>query len=149
MQVACSADDVPDSHEVQTWIQAALEGADSEIDEVELVVRIVDSAEMQALNAEYRGQDKPTNVLSFPTGDVSALPPDAPRPIGDIVICADVVAAEAGAQAKLPAHHWAHMLVHGTLHLLGYDHEHDDDARVMEALETQILAARGITNPYA
>ena len=88
-------------------------------------MRIVDAAEIHALNSDYRGKDKPTNVLSFPAGDVAGLPADMPVPLGDVVICASVVREEAAAQGKALDDHWAHMLVHGTLHLLGYDHETD------------------------
>lgn len=103
---------------------------------------------MRSLNCAFRGKDKPTNVLSFPAGDVAGLPADAPLPLGDIVICAGVVGAEAAAQGKTEDDHWAHMLVHGTLHLLGFDHETDAEAADMEALETRILGEHGIADPY-
>jgi len=103
---------------------------------------------MRGLNRDYRGKDKPTNVLSFPAGQVAGLPDAEPVPLGDIVVCADVVSDEAATQEKAPADHWAHMLVHGTLHLLGFDHEDETDAATMEALETRILAAGGVADPY-
>jgi len=108
-------------------------------------VRIVDEPEMRELNARYRHKDYPTNVLSFP----AELPPGVDVPLlGDIVICAPVVNREATEQHKAPRAHWAHMLVHGTLHLLGHDHERERDAAVMEALERRILAGLKFPDPY-
>jgi probable rRNA maturation factor len=103
---------------------------------------------MRALNRDYRDKDKPTNVLSFPAGQVTGLPEAEPMPIGDIVVCADVVSNEAAEQGKAPPDHWAHMLVHGTLHLLGFDHEADAEAAAMETLESRILAEQGVADPY-
>jgi len=103
---------------------------------------------MQRLNCEFRGQDKPTNVLSFPAGEIDGLPEDTEMPLGDIVVCAAVVTDEAAQQGKKTGDHWAHMMVHGTLHLLGFDHENDADAEQMEGLEIQILTDHGIANPY-
>ena len=111
-------------------------------------MRIVGAEEMRVLNRDYRNKDKPTNVLSFPAGPVAGLPAAEPVPVGDIVVCADVVTAEAGEQSRPAQDHWAHMLVHGTLHLLGFDHIENDEAAAMEALETRTLAARGIPDPY-
>ena len=112
----------------------------------ELSIRIVDIAEGRALNRDYRGKDYATNVLSFP----AELPPGVSLPlIGDLAICAPVVAREAAEQGKDPRDHWAHMTVHGVLHLLGYDHIQDNEAEAMEALETRILAGLGIADPYA
>jgi probable rRNA maturation factor len=111
----------------------------------ELSVRIVDEPEMRELNARYRHKDYPTNVLSFPAG----LPPGVDVPLlGDIVICAPLVTREAAEQHKAPRAHWAHLLVHGTLHLLGHDHERARDAEVMEALERRILAGLKFPDPY-
>jgi probable rRNA maturation factor len=126
-----------------------------------LTIRIVGAAESRRLNATWRGKDKPTNVLSFPSGVMlgvrgagkngskrsSSLPPALP--LGDLVICAPVVAREAREQAKPAQAHWAHMVVHGVLHLLGYDHEVDKDADIMEAREVSLLANLGYLNPYA
>ena len=103
---------------------------------------------MRALNHEYRRINKATNVLSFPAGEIAGLPGEAPRVLGDVVICATVVSEEAAAQGKQVADHWAHMLVHGMLHLLGYDHELDAEAVEMEGLETQVLASSGLADPY-
>ncbi|WP_346837204.1 rRNA maturation RNase YbeY [Microbulbifer sp. SAOS-129_SWC] len=132
----------PSDEQIGTWAGAALRGRR---DTAELSVRIVDEAESRELNHRYRGKDKPTNVLSFPAD----LPKDLDLPLlGDLVICAAVVAREADQQRKAIDAHWAHMVVHGTLHLLGYDHVEDAEAEVMERLETELLAGLGIEDPY-
>lgn len=118
---------------------------DSQTD-LELVVRVVDEKEGRSLNRQFRQQDKATNVLSFPAGDL--LPDAALRLLGDIVICGPVVEREAAQQGKDAASHWIHLLVHGALHLLGYDHATAEDAAAMETLEIEILAGQGIANPY-
>ena len=119
----------------------------------ELVVRIVDEAESAALNRSYLGKNGPTNVLAFPVGD-SPLPgehasPGEPTALGDLAICAAVVAREAAEQGKVLRAHWAHMVVHGCLHLRGYDHMSAAEAAVMEARERELLAGLGIADPYA
>lgn len=135
---------VPSSPSFREWVEAALRGAKRR-KATELSIRIVDAKEGRALNRDYRGKDYATNVLSFP----AELPPGINLPlIGDLVICAPVVTREAAEQGKLTRHHWAHMTVHGVLHLLGYDHIEDDEAEAMEALETRILAGLGIADPY-
>ena len=134
----------PDVHLLQAWVDEALAAA-RHPGEAELTLRITDVAEIQQLNLAYRQQDKPTNVLSFP----AELPEQLALPLlGDIVICAPVVCQEAQAQGKSTQAHWAHMVVHGTLHLLGYDHLQDSEALAMEALETRILASFGYAAPY-
>jgi len=142
IQRASNEADIPDAGRLSGWAAAAWRGA---ID-TEVTIRIVDEAESRALNAEYRHQPKPTNVLSFPFEapmgvDVGLL--------GDLVICAPVVQREAQEQGKTPEAHWAHMVVHGMLHLQGYDHMTTDEAGRMETLETEILATLGFPNPYA
>lgn len=134
--------DLPSDEQLAGWVRAALHG---QREAAELSLCIVDEDESRRLNHRYRGMDKPTNVLSFPAD----LPPGVTHPLlGDMVICAPVVAAEAEQQHKpLPAH-WAHMVVHGTLHLLGYDHLEDADADIMEALEVRLLAELGYPDPY-
>lgn len=113
--------------------------------ESELLIRLVDKSEIQMLNKAYRGKNQATNVLSFP----SDFPVEIEEPIlGDVVICVQVVREEADAQGKTFVHHLIHMAVHGTLHLLGYDHIEDDEAVVMESLEIKILGALTIENPY-
>lgn len=150
VQNASTVDSVPPEGEIRSWIRDVIEQLGVRLP-VEVSVRIVDAEEGRALNSAYRGKDKATNVLSFPAGDGAGavLPPDVARSLGDIVICAPVVDREAEEQGKNVADHWAHLLVHGALHLLGYDHEKDEDAREMETLETRILAARGLGDPYA
>ncbi len=108
-------------------------------------LRVVGPAEGRRLNRDYRGRDYATNVLSFPAGPVPAV---EPRPLGDLVVCASVVAREARAQHKALRAHWAHLVVHGVLHLLGHDHEDDDEARRMERREIAVLRALGFPNPY-
>ncbi len=135
---------VPSAASFRQWVEAALHGARRR-KATELSIRIVDAEEGQALNRDYRGKDYATNVLSFP----AELPPGVKLPlIGDLAICAPVVAREAAEQGKKPRDHWAHMTVHGVLHLLGYDHIEDDEAEKMEALETRVLAGLGIADPY-
>lgn len=147
MQVATDGRGIPSAAVIREWVEAAAARAGGAGD-VEIAVRIVDREEIRALNHRYRQQDKTTNVLSFPAGPVEGLPAGGRRPLGDVVVCAGVVAEEAAAQGKRIEDHWGHMLVHGTLHLLGFDHQSDDDAAEMEALEAAILATRNVTNPY-
>lgn len=144
IQQASTADasQLPSDEQFELWVEAALQ---QRMSEAELSVRIVDEDESQALNLQYRGKDKPTNVLSFPC----ELPDGVELPLlGDLVICAQVVAKEALEQGKLLHAHWAHMVVHGTLHLLGYDHIEDGEAEEMEAIEIQVLLELGYPNPY-
>ena len=135
----------PSEKRLQRWLDTAYEAlALSEA--LELTVRLVDNDEMQELNREYRGKDAPTNVLSFPCDwDL----PEEPRLLGDIVIAAAVVNREAKEQKKNADAHWAHITVHGFLHLLGYDHIEDADAEKMENTERDILARLGYPDPYA
>lgn len=134
--------EIPTPRSVRRWVRAALD--DGHADAM-VCVRIVDEAEMRELNARYRGRDHATNVLSFP----AELPPGVDLPLlGDIVVCAPVVAHEAAEQGKPARAHWAHMLVHATLHLLGHDHEQASEAERMEALETRILARLKFPDPY-
>ncbi len=134
---------VPAAADFQRWAAAAFAGRRPE---AELSIRIVDEAEGAELNSRYRGKSVPTNVLSFP----AELPTGVPLSVvGDLVICAPVVAREAAAQGKADEAHWAHLTVHGCLHLIGYDHEDDDKAAEMEPLETAILAGLGYPDPYA
>ena len=136
---------IPAAASFRRWVDAALRGAKRR-KATELSIRIVDTAEGRALNRDYRGKDYATNVLSFE----AELPPDVKLPlIGDLAICAPVVAREAAEQGKRERDHWAHLTVHGVLHLLGYDHIDDADAEVMEAQETRVLADLGIADPYA
>ncbi len=149
VQVACDDPDIPEEADIQDWIATAIEQSDrSPADNVEVAVRVVDADEIRTLNRLYRDKDKSTNVLSFPAGDIDGLPANVSRLLGDVVVCASVVAVEASEQGKTLPDHWAHMLVHGTLHLLGFDHEHDAEAIEMESLETRILASKSVSDPY-
>lgn len=139
-----STEPVPAEDDIRNWIAAALESCDTRED-IEVCVRLVDLDEMAQLNENYRGKQGATNVLSFPAD----LPDELSLPLlGDIVICAPVVRTEAQQQGKSSTAHWAHMTVHGALHLLGYDHIEEQDAVVMEALETAILAKLNFDCPY-
>lgn len=134
--------DVPTEQQFHLWASTAL----AEIaEDCELSIRLVSEAESAELNSTYRGKDTPTNVLSFP---FESPVPLTPRLLGDLVLCVAVVEREATEQNKTVEAHWAHLLVHGCLHLLGYDHLEDDEAEQMEALEVQILQQLGIGNPY-
>jgi probable rRNA maturation factor len=139
-----SAAAVPTEKDIRRWIAAALQGRAAQ-EQVEVSVRLVDIDEMTQLNETYRGKKGATNVLSFPAG----LPVELALPLlGDIVICAPVVRAEAAQQGKTESAHWAHMTVHGTLHLLGYDHIEEEEAAIMEALESTILSELDYACPY-
>lgn len=143
LQIACQSEHIPTRGDFQLWLDAVF--AAKNLTAQELTVRLVDVTESQALNLQYRALDKPTNVLSFPFEAPPGLTFDL---LGDLVICADVVKQEAMQQNKPLLHHWAHMTIHGTLHLLGYDHINDDDAKDMEELEIEILQNLSIDDPY-
>ena len=142
IQFASAASGLPTAAAIRKWVAAAL--LESQRD-AELTVRIVDEDEISELNQNYRHKSGPTNVLSFP----AELPETAGlNLLGDIVICASIVVAEAGAQGKSADAHWAHMIVHGTLHLQGFDHQNEAQAAKMEDYEVDILARLGYSNPY-
>ncbi|HEY5641344.1 MAG TPA: rRNA maturation RNase YbeY [Woeseiaceae bacterium] len=149
VDVARDAASVPPVTDIESWVARAVAGAGRALAAgTEVSVRIVGEEESRLLNREYRGKDRATNVLSFPAGPVEGLPAGEPRVLGDLVVCAAVVDGEACAAGRPAAEHWAHIVVHGMLHLLGFDHETDSDAEVMEALETRILTGHGIPDPY-
>ena len=133
---------VPGERQLASWVEQALQQA---YPGLEQSIRVVDEVESRQLNKAYRGKDRSTNVLSFPSEQSELLDYDY---LGDLVICAVVVEAEALQQGKSLTAHWAHMIVHGMLHLQGYDHLDESEAEQMEALEIEILAALGHTNPY-
>lgn len=142
IDVACDAASVPPEESLRRWISAALPPVQRPF---EVSLRLVEEEEIRTLNSTYRHKDYATNVLSFPAD----LPEELALPLlGDIVVCAEVVQREAQEQGKTWEAHWAHMLVHGTLHLLGYDHIEDDEALEMEALETRIITGLGFDPPY-
>lgn len=142
VQYALSAPGLPSEDEIRGWALAALAAHDRA---AELTVRIVDEAEITALNRRYRGKDGPTNVLSFPYEGFADV---AGGLLGDVVICAPVVLAEAAQQGRPVAAHWAHLVIHGVLHLLGYDHQHAPDAERMEGRESELLAGLGFPDPW-
>ncbi len=144
IQRACAGRAVPEAAQLERWLELALgdEAAGS------VTLRIVDEAESADLNARYRGKSGPTNVLSFPAGDWAAGLADETLPLGDVVLCAPVVEREAAEQGKAPAAHWAHIVIHGGLHLAGYDHVTDAEAELMESRERELLAGLGIEDPY-
>lgn len=149
MQLATGSATPPAAH-IESWARAALRQAgspDAEADGAELCVRVVDGPESQRLNHQFRGKDAPTNVLSFPADPGPAAVPGL-HPLGDVVVCAPVVAQEAGDQGKAYHDHFAHMVVHGVLHLLGYDHVSAGEAERMERLEIAILGSFGVSDPY-
>ena len=159
VQYAVAQDALPDRETVRTWLMAVLELAEIEWRQdgeltigalgergIQLTVRLVDREESAKLNYEYRHKDGPTNVLSFPYDQQIILEPVL---LGDIVICAPLVPVEAQQQNKSAAAHWAHLVVHGFLHLLGYDHESAADADIMETVEVQVLQRLGLPDPYA
>ncbi|ALN61455.1 16S rRNA maturation RNase YbeY [Lysobacter antibioticus] len=137
---------LPAANSFRKWVAAALEGR---IREADLAIRVVDNKEGRSLNRHYRGRDYATNVLSFPADMPEGLPEGVRLPLlGDLVICAPVVGREAREQKKALNDHYAHLTVHGTLHLLGWDHEDEREAECMEQLEREILASLGIADPY-
>jgi probable rRNA maturation factor len=142
IQTVHNSSKLPDANQIQLWIDTALQDYHHD---TELVVRIVDETEIAQLNQQYRHKPGATNILSFPA--------DIPEEIdlnllGDLVICAPVIEREAQEQQKSLTDHWAHMIVHGVLHLLGYDHIDNNDADVMEDKEINILQQLNISNPY-
>ncbi|MGX9461845.1 rRNA maturation RNase YbeY [Shewanella sp. A14] len=142
LQIAVDNPRLPTQAEFETWIRTAI---GQTMTRVELTIRLVDTVESQQLNSTYRGKDKPTNVLSFPF----EAPPEVELPLlGDLVICTQVVEQESIEQNKPLNAHWAHMVIHGCLHLLGYDHIIDEEADEMESLETQLIEGLGFTDPY-
>ncbi|MFZ7230452.1 rRNA maturation RNase YbeY [Avibacterium avium] len=143
LQIAVeNSENLPTEQQFQQWATAAVQAENLQ---PEITIRVVDEAESQSLNATYRGKDYPTNVLSFPF----ECPEEVELPLlGDLVICRQVVEREAQEQGKPLMAHWVHMVVHGCLHLLGYDHIEDDEAEEMESLETEIMQDLGFADPY-
>lgn len=141
LQIATSFVPLPTRKDFLCWLRPAM----CERASAELTIRLVDFEESRRLNARYRGMDKPTNVLSFPAD----LPDEIELPLlGDIVICAPLVAREAAARPMRSEDHWAHLTIHGLLHLLGHDHQDAEEAQKMEALEASLLRQLGIADPY-
>ncbi|MDN3234097.1 rRNA maturation RNase YbeY [Pseudomonas sp. WAC2] len=143
VQIASEAPDLPEEPELRRWCEVALRQRTTDS---ELTIRLVDEPEGRELNRTYRHKDYATNVLTFPA-DVPDELLDIPL-LGDVIICAPVIAREAAEQGKLLKAHWAHMVIHGCLHLLGYDHIEDEEAEEMESLERELLAELGHPDPY-
>jgi probable rRNA maturation factor len=143
LQLAVESEDgLPSLEDIQLWLSSVVTKFQPQ---AEVTVRIVDEQESHQLNHDYRGKDKPTNVLSFPFEAPPGMEIDL---LGDLIICRQVVEREAIEQNKPLMAHWAHMVVHGSLHLLGYDHIEDDEAEEMESLETEIMQGMGFEDPY-
>ena len=155
LQIASESKEIPTLAQLEQWAQLALQTPDTA---AEITIRMVDDAESHELNLQYRGKDKPTNVLSFPFEQPEFDDPELAAQmaaelgdvdyLGDLVINAQLVAQEAAQQDKRIEDHWAHLVIHGTLHLQGFDHIKDEEAEAMEALEGQLLATLNIANPY-
>ncbi|MDQ7051248.1 MAG: rRNA maturation RNase YbeY [Enterobacterales bacterium] len=149
IQNSIDADDIPTQTQIGEWIKTTLNQINYEANTACLTLRIVSSDEIQQLNSDFRGKESPTNVLSFPFEIPEMIPAsEFEGVLGDLAICRDLVISEAQQQDKLIEHHWAHLIVHGVLHLLGYDHIEDHDAEAMESLEVVILAKHQIKDPY-
>jgi len=142
VQIAVQDHQLPSTEQFQRWVEDTLTDRKPE---AELTLRIVTPQESQTLNNQYRGQDKPTNVLSFPFQAPPGVEIDL---LGDLIICAAVVETQASDQQKPLNAHWAHMVIHGCLHLLGYDHITNEQAQQMESIEIDILQQLGFNNPY-
>lgn len=144
LQVVFASEGQPEQTQLQHWLDTALAGIGRD---TEIVVRIVDEAESAELNHDYRGKQGSTNILSFPF-EVPDIPGFESELLGDLVVCAPVLAKEAIEQGKPLSNHWAHIIIHGVLHLLGYDHIDEAEAEAMESQEIAILAKLQIPNPY-
>lgn len=146
IQRCSKSDDIPRDEAFRLWAETALDGRQGLLS---MTIRVVDEAEALGFNRDYRGKEYATNVLSFPAELPAGLPDDVRQSqLGDLLICAPVVAREAHEQRRPTNDHWAHLVIHGVLHLLGYDHQQRDEAEVMESLETVMLARLGIGDPY-
>lgn len=146
IQRASKSANIPDDDQFQQWINAIPVRQDTGF---ALSIRVVEEPEARRFNREYRNKDYATNVLSFPAELPEGLPADIRQTqLGDLLICAPVVVREALERKRPEVNHWAHLTVHGILHLLGYDHEREEEATVMESLETEILNDLGISDPY-
>ena len=143
LQIACEAPALPEAEQLRSWAAAALAGRRQT---AELTIRVVDETEGADLNLRFRGRPGPTNVLSFPFDPPPGLPPQ--DYIGDLILCAPVVVREAAEQGKPEQAHWAHLVIHGVLHLMGYDHHTETEAEAMEAIETSLLGGLGFPSPY-
>ncbi len=145
--LAADGDGLPPEAQFRRWVDAAIGGRKSA---AEVSIRVVSAEEMRGLNRRWRGIDRPTNVLAFSAELPEGLPEDMGPPLlGDIVLCRDVVLTEARDQGKSPDAHWAHLTIHGALHLIGYDHANPEEAEIMESIEREALSGLGYPDPYA
>jgi len=141
--------DVPPDDDIAHWIRTALDTVECRPERnLDVAVLLTDLEDMRRINRDYRQHDKPTNVLSFPGGELSGLPAEAALLLGDIVFCPEVITREAREQNKPVDRHWCHLCVHGALHLAGYDHIEAAEAERMEAIERRLLAGFGVPDPY-
>ncbi len=146
LQIACTATELPTEEQFQLWVDTALAEVSSNLSqEFELTIRLVNAEESQQLNNQYRSKNKPTNVLSFPFEVPDGIELNL---LGDLIICIEVMKQEAKEQNKALFDHWAHLVIHGCLHLVGFDHISDSEALEMESIEITILEKLGVTNPY-
>lgn len=146
LQMACTETELPSEAQFQLWVDTVLAEVSSEPkQDFELTIRLVNTTESQQLNNQYRGKDKPTNVLSFPFEVPDGIDLNL---LGDLIICIDVMKKEAQTQNKSLFDHWAHLVIHGCLHLVGFDHINDIEADEMESIEVSVLEKLGINNPY-
>ncbi|PKI16950.1 rRNA maturation RNase YbeY [Colwellia sp. 12G3] len=145
LQIACTPTELPTKEQFQLWVDTALAEVSKVKQDFELTIRLVNNEESQQLNNQYRGKDKPTNVLSFPFEVPDGIELNL---LGDLIICIEVMKQEALEQNKALFDHWAHLVIHGCLHLIGFDHISDTEAVEMESIEITILAKLGISNPY-
>ena len=146
LQIACTPTELPTKEQFQCWVDTALTEVSSVPSQTfELTIRLVNSEESQQLNSQYRGKDKPTNVLSFPFEVPDGIELNL---LGDLIICIEVMKQEAKDQNKALFDHWAHLVIHGCLHLVGFDHISDNEALEMESIEITVLSKLGISNPY-
>lgn len=145
LQIACEETQLPSKEQFQLWVDTALAEVNTTNKDFELTIRLVDIEESQQLNLQYRGKDRPTNVLSFPFEVPEGIELNL---LGDLIICIDVMKKEVNDQNKVLFDHWAHLVVHGCLHLVGFDHISDSDALEMETIEVSVLKKLNISNPY-
>lgn len=149
LQNIVNSREIPSEIKFQLWVDCALGIVGSEMQQPEVTIRVVSKEESRQLNSEYRQKDKPTNILSFPFEIPEMIPAEEfSEYLGDLVVCEDVLNLEASQQNKTLEAHWAHLVVHGILHLLSFDHIEENEAEEMESLEIKILAELGISNPY-
>jgi len=149
LQNTIDAEGIPPQTKIIEWIKTTLNQVNYSTEHASLTLRIVSANESQQLNSDFRGKDSPTNVLSFPFEPPEMIPAsEFEGVLGDLAICCDLVFCEAQQQNKVFEHHWAHLIVHGILHLLGYDHIDDGEAEAMEKLEIEILSEFKIEDPY-